>query len=68
MAVVGILGQEALGASPAWFEAGAKDYGVPIAGLLAIEFLVLGHFELKRFQGWNKYKTVRGRAAEHLGP
>jgi hypothetical protein len=40
MAVVGILGTELLGVQPAWWEAGAKDYGVPMAPLTAMEFLV----------------------------
>jgi hypothetical protein len=40
MAVAGIIGQELLGVQPAWWEAGAKDYGVPMAPLTAIEFLV----------------------------
>lgn len=42
MAVAGILGQELLGVQPAWWEAGAKDYGVPMTPLLAMEFLVSG--------------------------
>ena len=29
------------------------------SALTAIEFLVVGHFELKRYEGWKKYKTVR---------
>ncbi len=29
------------------------------SALTAIEFLVIGHFELKRYEGWKKYKTVR---------
>jgi len=40
MAVAGILGQELLGVTPEWWNAGAKDYGVPMAPLTAIEFLV----------------------------
>lgn len=40
MAVAGILGQELLGVQPAWWDAGAKDYGVPMTPLLAVEFLV----------------------------
>jgi hypothetical protein len=42
MAVAGILGQELLGVQPAWWEAGAKDYDVPMTPLLAMEFLVSG--------------------------
>lgn len=55
-AVAGILGQELLGRG-AWWNAGAQDYWLPNSALLAIEFFVLGHFELKRYQGWNKHKT-----------
>ena len=40
MAVAGILGQEILGVTPEWWNAGAKDYGVPMAPLTAMEFLV----------------------------
>jgi hypothetical protein len=40
MAVVGILGTELLGVQPSWWEAGAKDYGVPMGPLTAMEFLV----------------------------
>lgn len=40
MAVAGILGQELLGVTPEWWNAGAKDYGVPMAPLTAMEFLV----------------------------
>ena len=42
------------------FDAGAKDYWISDSALTAIEFLVVGHFELKRYEGWKKYKTVRG--------
>ena len=58
-AVAGIMGQELLGVSTSWFEAGAQDYWIPNNGLLALEFLIIGHFEVKRYQGWTKYKTVR---------
>ncbi len=40
MAVLGILGTELLGVQPSWWEAGAKDYGIPSTPLLAMEFLV----------------------------
>jgi light-harvesting complex I chlorophyll a/b binding protein 5 len=52
-AAAGILGQEALGVGK-WFEAGAKDYGFPLMPLLAIEFLVMGYLETKRFQGFKE--------------
>merc|ERR1719359_346055 len=52
-ATAGILGQEALGVGK-WFEAGAKDYGYPLMPLIAIEFLVMGFLETKRFQGFKE--------------
>lgn len=39
-AVAGILGQELLGVQPSWWDAGAKDYGIPMEPLLAVEFIV----------------------------
>jgi light-harvesting complex I chlorophyll a/b binding protein 5 len=56
-AVAGILGQEALGVTPKWFEAGAKDYGTPLVPLLAIEFLIMGFLETKRYQGFKETGT-----------
>lgn len=58
-AVAGILGQELLGRTPEWWNVGAEPQWLPNNALTAIEFVVIGHFELKRFQGWNKHKTVR---------
>lgn len=57
-AVAGIMGQELLGVQPVWYNAGLKDYPIPPLPLTAIEFLVLGFLELKRFQGFKKHKTV----------
>lgn len=57
--MAGILGQEALGRSPEWFNVGGQPQWLPDSALLAIEFFVIGHFEVKRYQGWNKHKTVR---------
>ena len=57
--VAGVLGQELLGVTPKWFNAGAKEYPIDFLPLLAIEFAVLGFFELKRFQGWKRTGTVR---------
>merc|ERR1712159_122546 len=53
VAVVGILGQESLGLGK-WFEAGTKDYAFPLLPLIAIEFLVMGFLETKRYQGFKK--------------
>jgi light-harvesting complex I chlorophyll a/b binding protein 5 len=52
-ATAGILGQETLGVGK-WFEAGAKDYGFPLMPLIAIEFLVMGYLETKRYQGFRE--------------
>ena len=57
-AVAGILGQELLGRSPEWYNVGAEPQWLPNSALTAIEFFVIGHFEVKRYQGWNKHKTV----------
>lgn len=50
--VAGILGQELLGVEPKWFEAGSKEYSIDFLPLLAIEFLVMGFLETKRYQGF----------------
>jgi light-harvesting complex I chlorophyll a/b binding protein 5 len=54
MAVLGIMGQELLGVEPKWFEAGAKEYDIPPLPLTAIEFLVIGFLETKRWQGFKE--------------
>jgi light-harvesting complex I chlorophyll a/b binding protein 5 len=56
-AVAGILFTEATGIEPKWFLSGAKDYGVPIAPLVAIQFLITGFLETKRYQGWKEAGT-----------
>ena len=38
-------------------QAGSEEYWAPTAPLLAIEFVVLGFLELKRFQGWKETGT-----------
>lgn len=58
MAVAGILGQELLGVTPKWFNAGAKDYPIDNLPLLAIEFVVLGFLETKRYKGFKENGTV----------
>ena len=66
-AVAGIMGQELLGVTPVWFNAGTKDYAIPPLPLTAIEFLVLGFLELKRFQGFKEHKTVSAFHAAYSG-
>merc|ERR1719240_366826 len=51
VAVTGILGQESAGLGK-WFEAGAKEYDFPLLPLIAIEFVIMGFFETKRYQGF----------------
>lgn len=58
MAVAGILGQELLGVTPAWWEAGAKEYDIPAQALTPIEFIVMGFLEIKRYQGFKQTGTV----------
>lgn len=57
MAVAGILGQELLGVTPVWYEAGSKDYGIPMEPLTAVEFATFGFLELKRYQGFKETGT-----------
>ncbi|GLI67227.1 hypothetical protein VaNZ11_011165 [Volvox africanus] len=57
VAVTGILGQELLGVTPSWFEAGAKEYDIPATPLTAIEFIVMGFLEIKRYQGFKTTGT-----------
>eukprot|EP01026_Neomeris_dumetosa_P079204 TRINITY_DN861_c0_g1_i1.p1 TRINITY_DN861_c0_g1~~TRINITY_DN861_c0_g1_i1.p1 ORF type:complete len:273 (-),score=39.70 TRINITY_DN861_c0_g1_i1:191-1009(-) len=57
MAVAGIFGTELLGVTPKWFEAGAKDYGVPFLPLLAMEAIIMGFLETKRYQGFKETGT-----------
>ena len=48
-AVAGILVQELLGKGK-WYEAGAQEYWMPNGPLLAIEAVIMGFLELKRYQ------------------
>lgn len=59
MGVAGIMGQELLGVSPKWFEAGGKEYDIDFLPLLAIEFATLGFLETKRYQGFKTTGSVR---------
>lgn len=59
MATAGIVGQELLGVTPKWFEAGAKEYAIDALPLTGIEFIVFGFLELKRYQGFKKTGGVR---------
>lgn len=63
MAVAGILGQELLGVDAKWYEAGAKEYDLPVIAQLPIFFLVMGFLETKRFQGFKETGTVSGSSA-----
>jgi light-harvesting complex I chlorophyll a/b binding protein 5 len=65
IAVAGILGQEVLGVTPKWFAAGAKDYGVPVLGLLAIQQVLFGMIETTRFAA---YKSGQKNALFPLDP
>lgn len=59
MGVAGIMGQELLGVTPKWFEAGGKEYDIDFLPLLAIEFVVFGFLETKRYQGFKTTGSVR---------
>lgn len=50
-AVAGILATDALGL-PAWYEAGAREYALPPAALLAVQAPLFGFLESKRLEGF----------------
>ena len=50
-ACAGILFTDLLGKGK-WFEAGAGEYWMPNNALIALEALIMGFLELKRYQGW----------------
>lgn len=50
-ACAGILFTDVLGKGK-WFEAGAGEYWMPNNALIALEALIMGFLELKRYQGW----------------
>lgn len=54
MAVAGILGTELLGVPVKWYEAGAQEYAIPNTPLVALEFIIMGFLETKRFQGFKQ--------------
>lgn len=58
MAVVGILGAEALGVPVKWYEAGAAQYDLPVVAQIPILFMTLGFLETKRYQGFKETGTV----------
>ncbi|GAX81227.1 hypothetical protein CEUSTIGMA_g8659.t1 [Chlamydomonas eustigma] len=55
-AVAGILGQELL-TETKWWEAGAKDYDLPVIAQVPILFATLGFLETKRLKGWKETGT-----------
>jgi len=54
MAVAGILFTEVTGVEPKWFEAGARDYGAPLPALIAVQAVIMGFLETKRYEGWKE--------------
>lgn len=59
--------QEIIGVQPKWFEAGAKEYWLDSLSLTAVEFLLFGALELKRYQGWKETREVGHRIKVHTG-
>ena len=53
-AVAGILFTEATGVCDKWFNAGAQEYDAPFLPLLAIQFVIMGFLETKRYQGFKE--------------
>jgi len=69
-ACAGILFTDAMGITPVWYEAGAADYaqpgtnGQPLLPLIAIEAVVMGFLESKRYAGFK----VSLKRMEHICP
>ena len=62
LGAAGIMGAEILGANGkdlTWYQAGAKEYDIPLLPLIAIQAAVMGFLEMKRYQGY-KEKGVTG--------
>ena len=57
-AVAGMMGQELAGAGK-WFEAGVKEYPIDFLPLLALEFVIMGFLETKRYKGFKNTGSVR---------
>ena len=58
LGAAGILGGEILGvynSDVKWYDAGAKEYDIPLLPLIAIQAVVMGALEQKRYQGFKKY-------------
>ena len=53
-AVAGILFTEATGVCDKWLNAGAQEYDAPFLPLLAIQFVIMGFLETKRYQGFKE--------------
>lgn len=66
-ACAGILFTEFVG-KPAWFEAGALEYWMPVPALFALQMLIIGFLETKRFQGWKETGTSGFLAAFPFDP
>lgn len=61
MACAGIMFTELAGVGPKWFEAGAAEYDIDFLPLLAVEALIMGFLETKRYQGFKDTGSVRTR-------
>ena len=62
LGAAGIMGAEILGVNGkelTWYQAGAKEYDIPLLPLIAIQAAVMGFLEMKRYQGY-KEKGVTG--------
>lgn len=55
-ACAGILFTEVIG-KPNWWDHAKQEYWMPIPALFAIQMLIVGALETKRFQGWKETGT-----------
>lgn len=53
-ATAGIVITELFGIAPEWYNVGAKEFPLPFNALVAFEAVIMGFFEMKRYQGWKE--------------
>ena len=58
LGALGILGTDLMGVEGEWYERGAYEYNIPLLPLVAVQAVVMGFLETKRYQGFKKTGQV----------
>ena len=56
--VLGIVGTDVLGVNGQWYERGSFEYDIPLLPLIAVQAVVMGFLETKRYQGFKETGTT----------